>query len=285
MHQSFDELFHTSRPVTAFDVAGGALFFLAGKSAFRFDIMAGQIVRERVLFEREGQARGLLADGTHLYVRDFCDLHVLERDSLAPLRRLVLGADLSSDICAMGADDASLYLTLRNGPLVRIRKDGNFAPEIFPAAGSSIWDFTLYGGRIYAGSVAGDLLVIDAASLALERAVSLSRQNVKSLLAVGDRLVVAAQDKKLTVLDLQTLAPLAAVRGAHDKAFAIAGAHAGRVYTICHASGEVKAWDAQTWALRETFRCPARPGPFGVHAGRLYVGLKDEGGLFYRELG
>jgi hypothetical protein len=284
LDRTFTELFKAERYVTAFAVGSDHIFLLAGNHLYQLDKRDGQAVHERLVFAKEGLSRSLTVDDAFLYVKDFCDLHILEKETLAPVQELRLGTDSSSDICGMGVDERYLYLSIRNGSMARLEKGRSFQPEIYPVTDSSIWDFVLWNDLIYAGSVDGRLLIIDKASMAVVQTIQASKQNLKSVLVTENILVTASQDKKMVVRDAKTYDILASLASVHQRAFSIVGMHENQVYTISYPCGEVKVWDAESGALRETIHFPGGHGHACFADQRLYLASRNTHGLVYMDL-
>lgn len=77
---------------------------------------------------------------------------------------------------------------------------------------------TISGGRIYAGDVAGKVLVIDTETMEIREQLQVHRKNAKSIAVMGDAVATAGQDLSLAVLKANPLELLRARKKAHAKA-------------------------------------------------------------------
>jgi hypothetical protein len=284
MESTWIEFFKSDMPVTAFHIRRGQINLLCGNAILTLDSHTGKTLQERVLFQKDGKSRGVSGDKDFIYVKDFCDLHILDAATLASVRKLTLGTDLSSDINDLGVDEGVLYVSTRDGSILRISPQTNFEPERFAVSDNGIWSFAIHDSRIYTGNVEGCLLILDKASLEVVERIQASQQNLKSIHVTGGWLISAAQDKKLVVRDLHSLEVVREVRNAHPKAFQIAGSAANQLVTICYACGEIKAWNMTHWTLDEATSFAGGFGQACIWDGRLYVAARNIRGLVYKDL-
>lgn len=235
--------------------------------------------REARVFEKDGKARKLHADDAYVYCTDFVQLNILDRQSLEVLTQLQLGTDLRSDICGGALDDAYLYLGIRNGPLARVRKR-TWDVEFFPVSTSSFWTLGIDGNLLYGGNVAGELLVIDTASVTVVHSLPAHRQNLKSLCIRDDHLATASQDLALKLWNKTTLEPVAARRKAHRRAFAIAGFWKGYVVTVSYPCGEIKVWDLEDLEEKAVFPIAScLSGKAVIRTSNLYLSSRAINGI------
>jgi WD40 repeat protein len=284
MSETFIECFKSDQYVTSFDVDNDHIYALSGLKVFKIGRNEPNLVRETTLFQKDGLSRALIVDKTFIYVKDFCDLHILEKQSLTPIRKLTLGSDLSSDICGMGVDEHYLYLSIRNGTMARLDKKNKFQLEIFPVTDNSIWHFILHQGCIYAGNVNGELLVIDTASMEVIKKIVSGKQNLKSIFIDNGKIITASQDKKLIVRDLKTLEIVKSMNNAHNKAFSIVGFAENKLYTISYSEGRIKGWDRERWELTRIINFPGGFGQACIEDNLLYLATRNIKGLVYLDL-
>lgn len=278
-------LVELERCVSSFDIDAERIYMLYGHAVVILDRSTGKALAERKLFAKDGKARRLIVDSRYVTCSDFCDLTILDKATLSPVKTLTLGQDLSSDICAMQSDGERLFVSIRNGVLVRIDLNG-FHPESQHLSDSSSWDFTIHSGRLYAGTVGGSLLVVDADTLQVVRQIESGKKNVRSVLIDGDSIITASQDKKVIVRDLASMAVTATLRHVHDGMFDIAGCAGGKLYTVCHPSGELKVWDRTSLELIETLHFPGGlSGETRIDRGRLYLSSRNIAGFLYLDIG
>ena len=284
MSIKFCELYRADPYVTSFHMDQEYVYLLAGNSIVKLSIASHKTIHERILFQNEGKSRSLLVDGSFIYVKDFCDLHILKKDTLAPVEKLILGTDLSSDINTLGLDENYLYLSIRNGTMAKIDLKSHFEQDVFAVSDSSIWDFALHGERIYAGNVDGTLLVLDKVRMEVVNKIKASQQNLKSILVTDELLFTASQDKKLVIRDTHTLEIVNVTGNAHKKAFNLIGICSSLVYTICYAAGEIKAWEYPGLTLKGIIGFPGGFGQASIQDKRLYLASRNIKGLVYADL-
>lgn len=281
----FRRFIETATYVQAFAVEE-SVTLLSDKCMQIFDGATRAPAAKVQLFEKDGLARSFILDDTHIYCTDFTELVVLDKRSLEVLARQQLGTDLSSDICARVVDRTHVYLSIRNGPVVRIRKGAWNEVETFSLSTSSIWTMHHDGTRIYAGNVDGQLLVIDPASMRVERQIHAHRQNLKSLCIADDLIVTASQDKSLAFWDRDSLAQIKVKRNTHKKAFAIVGIWNESILTVSYSCGEIKVWDLAT--LQEKATLPIAgclSGQTLLRQSHLYLSSRAINGIDILDLG
>jgi hypothetical protein len=277
----FIELEHS---VASFDLDAERIYTLYDNAVLALERSGAVVLDEYNLFTKDGKARKLVVDDRYVYCSDFCDLYVLAKAPLSLLKTLALGQDLSSDICAMGSDGERLFVFIRNGALVRIDLQ-DFRLASRRVSEKSTWAFAIHGGRIYAGTVGGSLLVIDTDTLDVLREIESGKKNVRSVLIDGDRVVTLAQDRKLIVRDLASLEAVATLRNVHKGMSDVAGRAGGRLYTVCHPCGELKAWDRASLQLFDTLQfCPGLTGDVRLDGGRIYLSSRNVAGLLYLDV-
>ena len=284
MDNSFIVRFPFDQYVSAFDLDVEYVFLLARLTVIKLNQTENKIVAEKALFQKEGKSRSLIADRRFVYVKDFCDLHILEKETLAPFQKLQLGTDLSSDICGMGVDEGYLYLSIRNGSMAKIHTKPPFQTEMYPVTDSSIWNFAIANDFIYAGNVNGNLLIIDKTSMGIVQKIESGNQNLKSVCITGDLLLTASQDKKMIIRDVKNYEIIKSLGNVHRKAFSIVGAYEGQIYTLSRACSEIKVWDSKSWKLLETIAIPGRCTQARIQEHYIYLAAEDIRGLAYLDL-
>jgi len=277
----FVELEHS---VAAFDLDADRIYLLYDNAVIALERSGATTVDEYQLFTKKGKARKLVVDDRYVYCSDFCDLHILAKAPLATVKALTLGEDLSSDICGMQTDSDRLFVSIRNGTLVRIDLQ-DFRLVSRQVSEKSMWAFVIHGDRIYAGTVGGKLLVIDADTLHVVREIEAGKKNIRSLMIDGDRLLTPSQAKHLIVRDLASLEAVATVRNVHQRTFDIAGCAGGKLYTVCHLYGELKVWDGTALELLDTLQFSrGLSGHACIDSGRLYLSSRNVAGLLYLDV-
>jgi WD40 repeat protein len=281
MKDALTPLIELEHNVASFDIDADRIYMLYDNAIVVLEQSGEVALDEYKLFAKDGKARKLIVDDRYVYCSDFCTLHILDKTTLFPVKTLTLGRDLSSDICTMQSDGHRLFVSVRNGALVGIDLS-DFGIESHQVSDTSMWSFVIHGDCIYAGTVGGNLLVIDTDSLEVVREIESGKKNVRSVMIDGDDVITASQDRKLVVRDLTSLETVAALRNVHNGMFDIAGCAGGKLYTVSHPRGELKAWDRTSLELFDTLRFrEGLTGDVRIDAGRLYLSSRNVAGLLY----
>ncbi|MEN4013065.1 MAG: hypothetical protein AB1453_07240 [Chloroflexota bacterium] len=210
------------------------------------------------LFEKDGLARSLTVGAEHIYCSDFIHLYILDKHSLQTVARLRLGEDLRSDICAAVVEEGGyVYAAMRNGAVARIPRCNWQPVEYFPLSTTSSWAMIAAPGSLFAGTVAGQLLILDTATMSVERQIHAHRQNLKSLHLSGGVIATAGQDKALALWDWRSGECRQLRKNTHRKAFMIIGEWRDYLLTASFACGEIKLWDRAS--LAEKAVLPIQP--------------------------
>lgn len=119
----FRQVVPLKEPVLSYVMTAECLFYLFESTLAKWDRQTQTVTAEVDLLGKPGLARHLTLDDDHLYCRDFCDLYLLDREDLSCRYHCRPGQDSESDICGVIPDVDRIYVCLRNGPLVVLRKD------------------------------------------------------------------------------------------------------------------------------------------------------------------
>lgn len=280
----FQQIIETQAGVQAF-ASREKFYLLSDRRIQVFEGGSYARVAEIELFEKGGAARSFIMDNKYIYCSDFIHLIILEAEPLKVITRLQLGADLSSDICGMAQDREHVDLCIRNGAIARIKKGAWEAVQFYPLSASSIWALEYAEGRLYAGNVEGQLLVIQVGKMEVEKQVQAHRQNLKSLCLFDQIIATAGQDKTLGLWERHSLEAIRTKKNAHKKAFSIIGAWKDQLLTVSFACGEIKVWEIAT--LREQAVIPIAAcltGQALLHQGYLYLSSRAIKGIERAEI-
>lgn len=160
-------------------------------------------------------------------------------------------------------DENTVYCSIRNGSIVTVDRI-SFEKTTHSISDSSMWSLKAYQDYLLCGTVAGQLLLLDKSSLAVEKSLTLSRQNIRSLLldmdndSRGSILYAAAQDKKLFQIDLAHFEILGIQKNIHPKMFDCAGIYQDLLVTVSHPGSEISFWNKHTLEKVKTLSVPLK---------------------------
>ena len=263
--------------VSGFGLENGELNCLAGNELVK--LIGGMAVLKKTVFEKSGAARFYGENSRRIVVADFCTLHAFSKETFEREHEIRIGNDLTSDLCALFADDEYAYCAIRNGGVARVGLD-DFHYEIYPTSDASIWEIVGFGGLLVCGTVDGHILKIDRETMRIVRDAALSKKNIKSIRKDGEKLYAASQDGKLYVLDAETLDILAVKRNLHRYMYHIAGWTDSCLVTVSHPASEIALWDRETLESIRVIREPLRlSGPIRLDGGWLYYASRNFNGI------
>jgi len=177
-----EALFSAAAVVQSFAV-GARVYVLTSNEVIACDPVSWEILARHTLFTVNGKSRALFLDEDCLVCKDYIRLFFLDQDTLCPIREYRLGQDNRSDICALAADEDYLFCSIRGGEIARISKANSEAePEFFRVSETGIWAMVCHAGKLYAGNVDGQLLIIPTDTLQPEKPFQAHKSNLKSLL-------------------------------------------------------------------------------------------------------
>lgn len=120
------------------------------------------------IFEKDGLARILIADGNRIFISDFCTLYILNEEDFGIVVKMKLGENLSSDICGMSVDDKKIYASIRNGKIITVDKS-TFAKNEYNISDASMWRLKVYDNCLLCGTVNGQLLLLNKNTMSIEK--------------------------------------------------------------------------------------------------------------------
>lgn len=275
----------TENTVLDFCVNENHIDFLCANKLQRVEKSSGRILLEKEIFEKDGLARILTADNDQIFVSDFCTLHAFSQHGLEPLGHWQLGTDLSSDICGMAMDETMVYCSIRNGKIITVDR-ADFRQTAHTISDSSMWSLIPYHDHLVCGTVSGQLLLLDKASLSVEKKLMLGKQNIRRLLIEtgndphGDILYASAQDKKLFKIDLSQFEIRDVRKNAHAKMFDCAGIYHDTLVTISHPCSEIALWDKHTLEKIKQLSIPLKlSGKACLEGNRMYLSSRNIHGI------
>ena len=274
----------TESAVLGFCVADHHIDCLCANKLQKFEKASGQLLFEKLIFDKNGLARILTADNGQIFVSDFCMLYAFDQYTYELLGKWQLGEDLSSDICGMTMDDKTVYCSIRNGKIITVDRT-SFQKTEHLITDSSMWSLKSYRSHLLCGTVSGQLLLLNKASLSIEKRLVLSRQNIRSLFIDGNDpqgsiLYASAQDKKLFQIDLSQFEILNVQKNAHAKMFDCAGAYQDILVTVSHPCSEIAFWDKHSLQKIKTLSVPLKlSGNTCLEGNHMYLTSRNIDGI------
>lgn len=243
-----------NQTVTGFSVGEKAIDCMCGKEMIKTD-KSGNVLFRKEIFEKDGLSRNLVADDNQIFLFDFCTLFIVNRESYDLLGKWELGVDLSSDIVGITFDENTVFCSVRNGKIVTLDRRSHEIKE-FAVSQSSMWSIQTYGKYLICGTVDGKLLLLDKATLSVEKRLDLGQKNIRSFLIDGDIFYVSSQSGTLFKIDFTAFEVSLSRKNAHKKMFDCVGIYRDTIITVSHPCSELSFWDKETLEKRKTLNIP-----------------------------
>lgn len=266
-------------PVLGFSLQGDHIDCLCGKKLQKLEKESGNLIYERGIFEKEGLARNMCVDNGQIFISDFCTLYAFSQERYEFLGQWQLGEDLSSDICGMAMDKNTVYCSIRNGKLITVDRT-SFLRREYAISDSSMWSLKIYDSYLLCGTVAGQLLLLDRETLAVQKRLLLGKQNIRSLFVSDKILYAASQDKKLYKISLPDLEVIDVKRNVHKKMFDCAGLCGDAIVTISFPRSEIALWDKNTLEKVGEIPVPLKlSGCTYIDGEKMYISSRNIDGI------
>ena len=206
----------------------------------------------------------------YIFVWDFCDLHIVQKQDLQLLCTIRLGENASSDVCGvLDFNTPRAYVNIRNGRVDVLDIHTREATR-YERSSSTIWAHCIVGNYIYCGTSKGELLEIERFTMQVIRRAQLTKNMaIYSVMFHNGRLYTTSE-KSFKVVDVETfeIVPIvpefmqsveakklgiysdsfqtteARIIGMHDGAFVVAEWR------------RISLFDIETLELRERFEFP-----------------------------
>lgn len=266
-------------PVLGFSLQGDHIDCLCGKKLQKLEKKSGKLIYEREIFEKEGLARNMCVDNGQIFISDFCTLYAFSQERYELLGQWQLGEDLSSDICGMAMDRNTVYCSIRNGKLITVGRT-SFLRREYAVSDSSMWSLKIYDSYLLCGTVAGQLLLLDRETLAVQKRLLLGKQNIRSLFVSDKILYAAGQDKRLYKISLPDLEVMNVKRNVHKKMFDCAGLCGNAIVTISFPCSEIALWDKNTLEKVGEIPVPLKlSGCTHIDGEKMYISSRNIDGI------
>lgn len=243
--------------VTGFSITEKYIDCICQKALLKLDNHSGEVILSKEIFEKEGFARNLIADNRSIFIYDFCMLYIFNQKDYELVGRWQLGKDLTSDICGIYADNNTVYCSMRNGRIITVDRQSHERRE-HNITDSSMWSLKEYGNYLVAGTVNGQLLLMNKATFAIEKRISLGAQNIRSFWIDNQTLYAAGQDKKIYKINLSTFEIDGIKRNAHKKMYDCIGLCENLLITVSYPCSEIILWDKKTLEKKRDINIPLK---------------------------
>lgn len=271
--------------VTGFSVTEKYIDCICQKALLKLDKHSGEVIFSKEIFDKEGFARNLIADNANIFIYDFCTLYIFNQKDYELVDKWQLGTDLTSDICGMSVDDHTVYCSMRNGKIITVDRQSHEISE-HNVTDSSMWSLKIHGNYLIAGTVNGQLLLIDKATFSIGKKLDLGTQNIRSFWIEDQTLYAASQDKKIFKINLPKFEINGVKRNAHKKMFDCIGLKENMLITISHPCSEIILWDKETFEMRKEMRTPLKlSGCTHLENNYLYISSRNILGIKVLDLG
>lgn len=261
--------------VTGFCFTEQFIDCMCGKEIFKIEKCSGKVIYNKEIFKKEGFSRNLIADNGQIIIFDFCMLYILDQENYELIGKWQLGNDLSSDLVGIAVDENTVYCSIRNGKIITLGRRSCAINE-YHVSDSSMWSIKTYDTHLVCGTVDGKLLLLDKATLSIEKTLILGKKNIGSFYIDGKILYAACQDGKLFKVDLTTFEIDTSRKNTHKKMFKCVGIYEDTVVTVSYPCSEVSFWDKETLENRRTVNVPLRlPGRAHIENDFLYIASRN----------
>ena len=234
-------------------VDGQFLYIRCKRVMYKYDLSDKNLTTQNTIFKKDGRARGFAISDDLIFLTDFCDLYILNKNDLQIRNVLRLGADLSSDIWGSEFSAGKLYIAVRNGKMAVIEIN-TMNVKIHVINDTSFWDYRVVGNRIYAGTVKGELIEADTGDMRVVRKIDLCRKNIYSVVYINGIIYTVSQDSTIKAVDAASLETICVAKKAARGMARIIGIYSDNI--VVADSGEIALWDTQTLQPRGRFAFP-----------------------------
>ena len=232
---------------------GQSLYIRCRKAMYKYNLNDMNLTAHNDIFKKDGKARSFSICDQYIFLTDFCDLYILEKETLQTVEFIRLGNDLSSDLGSVRFDAQKAYICIRNGKIavmdVRTRKY-----EKYDISNSSYWDHCVALNRLYAGTVQGELLEVDTDNMKVNRQTALGRKNIYSVVLHENFIYTVSQDMTIKAINKDSFEITCVAKKAVRGMAKILGIH--KNHLVIADSNKITLWDSQTLQLGDTFDYP-----------------------------
>lgn len=259
---------------------GRFLYLRCKREMYKYDLANMSCSAHSTVFKKDGRARSFSICEESVFLTDFCDLYILDKNDLKTQEVMRLGSDLSSDLGAVRFDAKSAYVSIRNGGMAVVDLRTRAVKSVTIGDASS-WDFCVAGAFIYTGTINGEIIVTSTDDLQFVRKSKVCGKNIYSVVCHNGTIYTVSQDTTIKALNAATLEVVRERKKAVKGMVRILGILDNNIVV---ADGGISLWDVNTLELTDRFDFPT--GHFNKGAvlhGNTVIG-SDYKSLYSREL-
>lgn len=235
------------------DVDGHSLYIRCKKSMGKYSLNDMNLMAHNDIFKKDGKARSFSICEKYVFLTDFCDLYILEKETLQTVEIIRLGADLSSDIGSVRFDAQKAYICIRNGKIAVMDINTRDYAK-FDISCSSYWDHCVIGNRLYAGTVQGELFEVDTGNMNVNRQNILGKKNIYSVVLHENFIYTVSQDMTIKATNVDSFETVCVAKKAVRGMAKILGIY--NSHLIVADSNKITLWDRQTLQFGDAFDFP-----------------------------
>jgi len=251
-------------------VADGQFLYIRCKRAMlKYSLSDMSLVAQNVIFSKDGKARYFSVCQKYIFLTDFCDLYILDKNNLQIIEVIRIGGDLSSDLGMTRFDEQKAYISIRNGKMAVVDIETQSINK-FSISGSSSWDHTVVGQRIYTATINGELIETDTSDMQFVRKIELCKKNIYSVVHNEGMLYTVSQDMTIKAVNIETFEITCVAKKAVKGMTRILGVCNDKLVI---ADGGISLWDKHSLVFHNRFHFPTGQFNKGVFLdGNLLIG-------------
>jgi len=229
------------------------MYIRCQRSMYKYNLLNMNRTAQNEIFTKDGKARYLSVCDEYVFLTDFCDLYILDKDSLQIAEVMRLGEDLSSDLGVTRFNDRKAYICIRNGKIA-IMNINTKEYQKYDISDSSYWDFTVNERYLYIGTVQGELLKIDTSNMKTHRITALGNKNIYSVVIDDNLIYTVSQDRTIKSTNSETFKTICVAKKAVRGMAKILGLYKDSLFVAD--TNKISVWDKQTLQLMREFIFP-----------------------------
>lgn len=228
------------------------LYVRCKRTMLKYSLTNMDLVAQNVIFKKDGKSRDFSICQKYIFLVDFCDLYILDKQDLQVLEVVRLGENLSSDLGVVRFDEKRAYINIRNGKMA-VMDIETLSVEKFVIDESSSWSHCVIGNHIITGTVFGDLVETDKINMKLLRKIKLCKKNIYSVVYHNGIIYTVSQDMTIKSINAETLEIISMANKAVKGMTRILGVY--KEWLII-ADGGISLWNKQTLELQNRIDIP-----------------------------